>query len=234
MYLRGQIIEYTARLNKSRSQCLTELIQLIHDVDQQHSASPSADLCKKRLSLQTEFDLLTTKQAEEMFLKSRQSHYEYGEQASRLLSYQLRQYSVSNFINEIQATDGSIKSDPKDINKQFKLFYSALYTSESVHDNRFLDNLDLPTISEEDKASLEQPVSVVEIGQAIKLMKTKKAPGPDGYPIEFYKTFTNKLSPLLRSVYVESLLQKKLPLSMTQATISVLPKKGKDPTKCES
>ncbi|XP_053185855.1 interferon-induced very large GTPase 1-like [Scomber japonicus] len=81
VYLRGHIIEYTSRLNKSRSKRFTELTTLIHDVDQQLSDSPSTDLRKKRIALQTEFDLLASKQAEENFLKSRQSHYEHGERA---------------------------------------------------------------------------------------------------------------------------------------------------------
>ena len=234
VYLRGHIIEYTARQNKNRSKRFTELTTLIHDIDQQYAASPSADLRKKRIALQTEFDILASKQAEEKFLKSRQSHYEHGERASRLLSHQLRQFSSANYITEIQSADGSIKSDPKDINDEFKHFYSSLYSSESCHANNFVENLDLPTLSDDDMSSLEEPISAIEIGQAIKLMKNRKAPGPDGYPIEFYKAFANKLTPLLRLVYTESLMQKKLPVSMTQATISVLPKKGKDPRKCES
>lgn len=138
-----------------------------------------------------------------MFLKSRQSHYEHGERAGRLLSHQLRQYSAASFITEIQAADGTMKSDLKDINDQFKNFYSSLYTSESSQDNRFVESLGLPTISDKDKARLEEPISVAEIGQAIKLMKNRKASGPDGYPIEFYKAFATKLTPILCSVYID-------------------------------
>lgn len=130
--------------------------------------------------------------------------------------------------------DGTVKNYPKDINDQFKHFYSSLYTSDGPQDNGFVENLDLPTISDEDKAILEEPISMNEISQAIKLMRNRKAPGPDGYPIEFYKTFATKLVPLLCSVYAEALTQRKLPTSMTQATMSVLPKKDKDPTKRES
>lgn len=167
-------------------------------------------------------------------MKSRQNFYEHGERASRLLSHQLRQYSAANFITKIHNTDGEVKFDPKDINEQFRLFYSSLYSSDNPSDHVSLDNVTLPTIAEEDKAILEQPIFETEISQATRSMKNRKAPGPDGYPIEFYKAFASKLIPLLCLVYNESLKQKKLPTSMTQATISVHPKKGKDPTKCES
>lgn len=56
-------------------------------------------------------------------------------------------------------------------------------------------------------------------------MKDRKAPGPDGYPIEFFKAFANKLVSLLCTVYTRSLKQEKLPPSIKQAIIYVPPKK---------
>lgn len=101
-------------------------------------------------------------------------------------------------------------------------YFIHLYILQTVYlINDFLENITLPTLTDEDKAILEQPISKAEIGQAIKSMKNRKTPGPGGYPIEFYKAFASKLVPLLRAVYVESLKQEKLPTSMTQATISV-------------
>lgn len=65
-------------------------------------------------------------------------------------------------------------------------------------------------------------------------MKSGKSPGPDGFPIKFYRTFSTKLLQYLCEVYKEAFRAKALPLTMTQATISVLLKKGKDPLRCES
>lgn len=167
-------------------------------------------------------------------MKSRQNYYEHGDWAGGLLSHQLHQYSASSFIAEIQTQDGQVKSDPKEINDQFKLFYMLLYSSDSSGSLDFLEKVTFPTITDKDKATLEQLISEAEMGRAIKLIKNGKAPVPDGYPVEFYKAFANKLIPLLKSVYDELLKHEKRPTSMTQATISVLPKKGKDPAKCES
>lgn len=77
-------------------------------------------------------------------------------------------------------------------------------------------------------------MTIEEIDGAIWRMKTGKAPGPDGYPSEFYKKFASKVTPLLCKVSEEVLVKKSLPQTMTQATISVLLKKNKDPLKCES
>lgn len=46
--------------------------------------------------------------------------------------------------------------------------------------------------------------------------------------------FTSKLSPVLSKLFEEILSVQKLPSTMTQATIIVLPKKDKDPRDCGS
>lgn len=65
-------------------------------------------------------------------------------------------------------------------------------------------------------------------------MRSGKSPGPDGYPVEFFKNFLNQLVPLLLEVYEDSLQRGFLPPTLMQASISLLLKKDKDPTKCSS
>lgn len=65
-------------------------------------------------------------------------------------------------------------------------------------------------------------------------MQTGKSPGPDGFASESFKTFTDQLSPILLSVYEESLLHGSLPLTTRQAVISLILKKGKESLDCDS
>lgn len=235
-YLRGQIISYNSSMNKRRSACLNELISRINDLDLRHSAAPSADLYRERIALQTEFDILSSGVAEKLHLKSRQEFYEHGERASKLLCHQLRQSSGAGFVAEVDTPDGSV-TDQKSINDQFKKFYENLYTTEncdSMQMSQFFNGLEMPTVTPRDRTVLDNCITAAEIDQAIGKMKCGKAPGPDGFPIEFKKKFRTKLVPLLKEVYSEALERKSLPPTMTQAMISVLLKKGKDPRKCES
>jgi len=111
-------------------------------------------------------------------------------------------------------------------------FYLHLYTSRvsagPSEIQAFFDPLVIPKISPEDQSRMDSKILSEEITQAINSMQNGKTPGPDGLPVEFYKTFSAKLSPFLCKLFEEILVIKKLPHTMTQATITVIPKKGKD------
>lgn len=122
-----------------------------------------------------------------------------------------------------------ISHSPRVIDDQFKQYYSTLYQSEvdssSSEIPSFLDLLDIPKLSLDAQSLLEQPLLLEEIANAIRSCRTGRVPGPDGFPMEFYKQFSSKLVLILKSVYDESLTNGKLPQMLTEATISVLVKK---------
>ena len=58
-------------------------------------------------------------------------------------------------------------------------------------------------------------------------MKNDKSPGIDGIPIEFYKTFYDKIEKDLVQLYNNILfIEKKSTKTMNQAIITLIPKKG--------
>ncbi|CAJ0952032.1 unnamed protein product [Ranitomeya imitator] len=65
-------------------------------------------------------------------------------------------------------------------------------------------------------------------------MANGKAPGVDGFPAEIYKNFGEVLIPKLRVLLEDSRSGGRLPASMREAIIVVIPKEGKDPTQPDS
>lgn len=237
-FLRGHIISYCSQDKRQRQKRLTDLRGLIAQLDNQHSRNPSPGLYKQRMVLQTEYNLISTRHAEQIILKSRRLWYEHGEKASKILAHQLRQSEAARFISEIRTQDGHITNSPQKINERFQLFYSELYRSESLDSpelfNQFFESLDAPTLDPTFKDQLEILVSIEEIKIAIDSMQGGKSPGPDGFPVEFFKIFKHRLAPLLRDMFIESLNAKQLPPTLRQATISLLLKPNKDPLDCSS
>lgn len=69
-YLRGQIISYSAHLNRLHTTKIRQLTSDIFNIDQQLASSPSQVQIKSRLDLQAELDLILTNGAEQLLLHS--------------------------------------------------------------------------------------------------------------------------------------------------------------------
>lgn len=65
-------------------------------------------------------------------------------------------------------------------------------------------------------------------------MKAGKAAGPDGLPIDIYKKFKDKLVRPMLDMLEEAFAENKLPMSLNEAIIILLPKSGKPNNKCEN
>lgn len=230
---------FSSYVKKQELSRLRDTSEAINKLDEQYAISPCPRLYKERISLQSEYNLLSTSHEEKRLLKTRHTFYEFGDKASKLLAFQSHQLNNSKTRTHIKAPSGFMAYTLQDINKNFVHFYSTLYTSEYPNDPAILGSflkkkIDLPIINLNLNSDLGRPVVVSEAAEAIAAMQSSKAPGLDGFPIEFYKKFATLLGPLLVAVYNESFHTGTLPLTLTQASILLLPKEGKDPTLCES
>lgn len=77
-YLRGQITSYSAQQRKLHNMKLEQLANDILILDSFLATAPSNDLFKQRMTLQTDFNLLSTRQIENLINKTQSKIYECG------------------------------------------------------------------------------------------------------------------------------------------------------------
>lgn len=103
-----------------------------------------------------------------------------------------------------------------------------------ISTDNILNTIEFPRVDQELVENLAKPISTTEIMSAITALQSGKSPGPDGFTVEFYKRFAPLLSAVLSNMYNEALSLGQLPPTLTNATITLLLKKDKDPLLCSS
>ena len=91
----------------------------------------------------------------------------------------------------------------------------------------FLENHKLPNLEQEEIEHLNRPITREEIEAVIKNFPRHKSPRPE----EFYQTFKEETIPILPKLFGKIERDGILPNSFYEASITLIPKPDKDPTK---
>lgn len=124
--------------------------------------------------------------------------------------------------------DGSHTDDIEKLENLAKYYLYAPTKDQEDIIIGVLNEVSIPILSEDHVQALDAVITLEEIQDTIKNLKSNTIPGRDGFTIEFYKTFTTQLSPVLQDLYKECMLGKPLPPSWALAKIILLPKQGRD------
>lgn len=131
---------------------------------------------------------------EEDFLKQRAKlHWlEVGDQNNKTFHNAIKSRQAQNTIREIRCATGNVVTKQQDIKDEAVYFFSEFLNK--VPDNFIgatteeLEELLEFRCSDDDCRSLEAEVSEEEIRRVVFAMPSNKSPGPDGYPVEFFKS----------------------------------------------
>ena len=214
-----------------------ELEKEIGKLEEELFSNNTPELQQKVSIKRAQYNELSSNKALSDLTRLRQSFYEQGEKAGKLLAWRIKVLQSERAISEITNSSGALTTDPTEINDTFKSYYEKLYTSEPPSDpmlqTTFLDGLEFPRLSDDERNVLDRPIQLAELFEAVGEMSGGKAPGPDGIPIDIYKTFKKKLLPPFLDMVKEA-FEKGLPPTLQSALITVILKPGKSPSRCES
>src|SRR5574341_447382 len=100
--------------------------------------------------------------------------------------------------------------------------------------DKLLEKYNFPKLDEEEIENLNRTITSMEIETVIRNLPANKSPGTDGFTAEFYQKFREELTPILLKHFQKIAEEGKLPNSFYEATITLIPKTDKDPTKKEN
>ena len=97
--------------------------------------------------------------------------------------------------------------------------------------DKFLEKYNFPKLNQEEIENLNRPITSMDIETIIRNLLANKSPGQDSFTTEFYQKLREELTPILLKLLQKIAEEGKLPNSFNEATITLIPKPGKDATK---
>ena len=108
------------------------------------------------------------------------------------------------------------------------MFYERLYSDRQLEDCEILDLAeDIPTLTVQEKTSLEGEITLDEASVALKNMKNNKSPGSDGFTVEFFKFFWRHLGAFVVKSLNNGFRKGELSSTQKEGIIICIPKGNK-------
>ena len=231
--IRAHAIKYSKKKAKERNERGSKLEKEYTEAKQVFETNPNDSNGDNLNAAKDKLESFYDEKVNGIIIRARARWHEHGEKSTKYFLNLEKRNHVKKHIRKL-VISGVVKTDPYDILQEQKRFYRELYkSSNSDAENRqnivkFLENLNIPQLTEEQKLTCEDKISAEECYNILESFQTNKTPGNDGIPIEFYKVFWPLISdPFLKCVN-ESFEKGEMSCSQKQAVITLIEKKGKD------
>lgn len=237
-FIRGVCISKRGGILRSLQAELRSLETALAGVDTQLLTDPDPALLKRRHALLLEFREVAERESSFLGKYHTARKYGEGERPGRTLAQLLKPPYSKAYITELQADGSQTLTTTESIREAFLSYYSTLYSTSAdpnlANQEAYLSEIALVYLEKNMQEFLAEPFTAEEVISAIEAINGSTAPGLDGFTGDFYKSFKDLLAPKLVEMYAESLEQNRLPPTLREAVIVLLPKPGKDATQCTS
>ena len=134
---------------------------------------------------------------EGIILRSKDNWYEYGEKSSKHFFSLEKRNKAKSHLRKVVETNEQETSDPIEIIRSLKDFYSSSYTrrSNKTEDEciTYLGNINIPKLTDDERNVCQGKLTKMEIWYALNSMGNNKSPGNGGLSNEFCVCFFQEI-----------------------------------------
>jgi hypothetical protein len=237
MEIRSTTICFSKDKAKETRQKLKESMTQVNLLEKQINTNPTDEKLDQYNEHKRYIENYNNEKANGAITRSRADWAEYGEKNSKFfLNLEKRNHNMKCITKLVDENEGEIDK-PEDILIYEEKFYKTLYCptntklkqEEQLQAAKMFKDENLPKLTENDKQSCENDLTIEEIGKALKDLKNGKAAGTDGFTPDFYKFFWPKIKNNVFESLSYAFESNKLSIDQRRGIINLIPKKSKDP-----
>ena len=163
-------------------------------------------------------------------VRARIKWIEEGERNTKYFCNLEKNRGTKKVMTRLRTTTGEVTTNQSEILQEQVTYYKNLYNqSPTVEDTedatrRFMQNVNMPTLTENEAEYCEGHVTLEETSAALRQMKNGSAPGYDGITTEFMKVFWSKIGFLVTNSFNEAFDRGELSYTQKQGVITLLHK----------
>ena len=225
--IRGETIKFASVQKKNISQFEK---QLLFDIEKLEAKDPFCTLNSTLLlDKKAELESIRGKKMKGQFVRSRLQWLQDGERPSKYLSGLENKNFIEKTIKKVKLDNGDVITEQDEVLHQVQKYYVNLFENrdDKLQEINF-EKLGIKSDIKVPEEDIGLPLTVEELGQVLKKMKSNKTPGIDGITTEFLKVFWQKLKYIIRNALNCGFSKGCLSTSLRQCVITCLPKANKD------
>lgn len=200
-----------------------EIMEKIEDIDKKCEAYGMTILERKeRGDLEEELKKVVREDRLKWMQRCKEKNLLEGDDNTKYYHAKANGRKRKNMIYSLDQEEGEIKGQ-SDLMKYITNFYKQLFGPPPEND--FTLNLEgIAMLSEAEKERLIRPIEMEELKKVFFGMENNKAPGPDGFPVEFYKHFWNLIKDNLMELITDFMKRKIGVERLNYGVITLIPK----------
>eukprot|EP00253_Pinus_taeda_P026591 PITA_26591 len=159
--------------------------------------------------------------------KSRVLWLKEGEQNTKFFHRSAMDYRSANKILELKNSEGELLRNHNEISASLSDHFSLIAQEPEINREaaiKEITNAIPKSITEEQNWALRRTITMEEVEEVVRSMPSDKAPGPDGFTINFYKACWNIVKQDIWEIVEDSRRSKTILKSLNSTFIALVPK----------
>ena len=225
-------ISYSRQKRRDQISKKKQLEFEFNEIEKKIALNPNDQtLQNEKYKVKTELEIIYMQEAKSAQIRSRIKYIEEGEKNTKYFLSLEKAHANGKIMDRLKTQEGNILTSQQEIMQEQVRFYKNVFGNANDFNvcraNDFIKNSEIPTLTEQNRDTLESDITLNEITYTLKLMNNHSAPGSDGITASFLKFFWSRINTMVYDSFQAAYVTGEMSTMQKQAILTLI-HKGKE------